>query len=45
MHRQHHKMHIGEIMFHIAVPLTMFLVVGVMGYYITLLVLKLLKMA
>jgi hypothetical protein len=45
MHRQHHKMHSGEIAFHLAVPLVMLMVVAAMGYYVVTLFVSLFKMA
>lgn len=38
MHRQHHKMHKGEIIIHLAIPATMFAITAIMGYYAVALV-------
>lgn len=37
MHKQHHKMHKGEIVFHLTIPAVMFAIVAAMGYYILVL--------
>ncbi|EKD46410.1 MAG: hypothetical protein ACD_67C00244G0001 [uncultured bacterium] len=38
MHRQHHKMHAGEIIFHLAVPAIMLAITVAMGYYVVVLI-------
>jgi len=45
MHRQHHKMHKEEIIFHLIVPVVIFATVAAMGYYVVMLVTDIMKMA
>ncbi|MDD5463970.1 MAG: hypothetical protein PHP62_02390 [Candidatus Moranbacteria bacterium] len=45
MHRQHHKMHKEEVIFHLIVPVVIFATVAAMGYYVVMLVTDIMKMA
>ncbi|KKQ51434.1 MAG: hypothetical protein US70_C0017G0006 [Parcubacteria group bacterium GW2011_GWD2_38_11] len=45
MHKQHHKMHIEEMAFHIAVPVVILSLTVAMGYYVLTLVTDIMKMA